>query len=186
MEWISEMTQKRISKKQDTCKTPVYKKKYNELTPSEKSQRKDFLEILSDSRNTRHSLTKLVREKNKSLSTGSRIKVKDVIDGTNSYRKIRGRWKPKRQDRLSVPKTIFENGKERSILTSDSRTRSQIGKYLNSVKRLKNKGDTKGLKKFRNKTVRDSNGKKHRLETNSKKILEIFERTEDIELRELY
>jgi len=181
------MTQKRTFKKQNTSKTPVYKKKYNELTPSEQFQRKElFLDILSDSRRTKHSLTKLVREKNNSLKPQNRIKVKDVIEGTNAYRKIRGRWKPKKQDRLSVPKTILTNGKERSIMTSDSRTRSQIGKYLNSVKQLKNKGDTTGLKKFRNKTVRDSRGKRHRLETNSEKILEILERTEDIELRELY
>lgn len=180
------MTQKRTSKKQSKKEIPAYKKKYNELTPYEKSKRKEFLDILSDSRNTKHSLTKLVREKNKSLEKGNKIKVKDVIEGTNAYRKVRRRWKPKKHDRLSFPKTILTDGREKSIMTDDSRTRSQIGKYLNAIKPLKNKGDEKALRKFKNRTVKDSTGKRYKLETDSHKILEILEKTEDIELKELY
>jgi hypothetical protein len=171
----------------DSRKRPVYKKDWIELTPKEKFERELYLDVLSEARKENRSLSRIVREKNESLSKKDRTSVKDVVGGTNAFTKIRGRWKPKKKDRISIPMNVFENGIDRSVQTRDSRVRSMIGRYHNAVKRyLNDNKDVSALRKFRNKRFRDADGKSHGFETDPEKLDKINRTIEEPEFYELY
>ena len=81
---------------------------------------------------------------------------------------------------------INEKGKEISIEINDSRTASAIGRYHNAVKQFLNTGKKEQLRKFKNKKIKDSNGKVHSFETNPEALIQINEAIEEPEFYQLY
>lgn len=77
---------------------------------------------------------------------------------------------------------INEEGKEKSIEVKNSRTAGVIGRYFNSIKHFLNTGDKSKLNRFKNKKIKDSSGRIHRLETNPENIIKINQRIEEPEL----
>lgn len=159
-------------------KTPIYKCRWNVLTPKQKFLRKISLDVLSQSRQSKKSLSKLAKENG--------ISLKAVINNTNAFRKIKGRWIPKKYDKITRSMIINENGKEVSIEINDSRKAALIGKYHNAVKQFLSIGDDSKLSKFQNKRIKDIDGKWHSFETETKKIIEINEKIEEPEFYEVY
>jgi hypothetical protein len=104
------------------------------------------------------------------------ISVSMARKNTNAFYRIRGHWRVKEVDHVPRQMVIYEDfGKDfwkEIVEVSDSRTASQIGEYHNNVKQYANTYSSKWLRKLlRRKTIRDSNGKRHRLETRPLAIL---------------
>jgi len=158
---------------------PLHKRPWKKLSPRQKMLREKSLTVLSELRNTK---TKTLPQ----AASDNDITVKNVIKHTNGFKKVNGKFVVKRWDRISRPMRINTDGKDQSVEIRDSRTASVVGRYHNAVKQFLNTGDKNNLIKFRNKKVKDSNGKIHRLETDPAKILFINERIEEPEFYELY
>lgn len=156
----------------------ISKRKWNELTPKEKSIRERSLTVLSQMRRGKKSLTRASKELG--------ISPKTVIKHTNAVKKSDGKWKAKRYDRIPRIMSINENGKEAWIEIDDSRHASTIGKYHNVVKNFLETDDKTELKCFEGKRVKDSDGNWHTLETDAYNIHEIKERKEEEEFFEIY
>ena len=159
--------------------TPLYKRPWSKLSPRQKLLREKSLTVLSEMRNT----------KSKTLQQSANdngITVKNVINHTNGFKKVNGKLVVKRWNRIQRVMKINTNSREKSIIIQDSRTASVVGRYHNAVKQFLNTGDKTKLSKFRNKKVKDSKGKLHKLETNSEEIIRINERIEEIEIWEVY
>ena len=141
--------------------------------------RERSLTVLSELRNT----------KNKTLpqaANDNNVSVKNVIKHTNGFKKVNGKPVVKRWDRIKRVMRVNTSGKEKSVEIRDSRTASVVGRYHNAVKQFLNTGDKTKLSKFRNKKIKDSKGKLHRLETNPDEIIRINQRIEEIEYYEVY
>lgn len=141
--------------------------------------REKSLTVISELRNT----------KSKTLSQAANdkgITVKNVIKHTNGFKKVNGRSVVKRWDRIKRVMRVNTGGKEKSVEIKDSRTASVIGRYHNAVKQFLNTGDKTKLSKFKNKKVKDSKGKLHKLETNPDEIIRINQRIEEPEFYEVY
>ena len=165
---------KRITKEN----RPIYRISWTLLSPKQKSIRERSLAVLSTSRKSNQSLSR--------ISKNHDISVETVIRNTNAFQKVNGKWIAKKFDRISRVLKINESGREKSIETSNSKTASTIGKYHNAVKQFLNTGDSKALQKFKKLKIKDSNGNIHSLETNTQKLIEINERIEEPEFYEVY
>ena len=163
------------SKKQ---KIPVYKLPWSILTPKQKLFRRRSLEVLSESRKSKDSLTTIAKKNEISLSA--------VIRNTRAFRKKGKRWLPKKHDKIPRMMIINENGKAISIEINDSRVATIIGRYHNAIKEFLNTGDKEKLLKFKNVKIKDSKGNFHELETNTRTIIEINEKIENPEFPEIY
>jgi hypothetical protein len=155
---------------------PVYKRSWSELTRRELILREKSLDVLSKVR------------RGQSLSSASKelhITTKTVIKHTNAFRKSKGRWIAKSQDRISRIMSIYENGKQEWIEISDSRTASKIGKYNSAVNEFLRSGNEDILKQFI-KPFKDSKGNLHYFETNPNKLYEIVESREELEFYDIY
>ncbi len=159
-------------------KTPFYKRRWNVLTPKQKFLRKISLDVLSQSRQSKKSLSKLAKENG--------ISLKAVLHNTNAFRKLNGRWVAKRFDKIPRVMVINEKGKEVSIELDDSRRAALVAKYHNAVKQFLSTGNNSKLEKFQNKRIKDIDGKWHSFETDTEKILEINEKIEEPEFYEVY
>ena len=160
-------------------KTPLHKKPWRNLTPKQKSLRTKSLLVLS----------KLRKSKSDSVSSVAKqngIAISTVINHTNGFKKVNGRLVVKQWDIVPRVMLINEDRKEKSIEVKNSRTAGVIGKYHNAVRHFLNTGDKSNLNKFRNKKIKDSSGKIHRLETNSDEIIKINQRIEEPEFFEVY
>lgn len=155
---------------------PVYKRGWSSINNKELIIRQKSLEVLSKVRHG-ESLTRASKE--------LKISPKAVIKNTNAFRKIRGKWIPKKFDKISRLMSIYENGKQEWIEINDSRTASKIGKYNNAVKEFLITGNEDVFKDF-TKTIRDSQGNIHYFETNPKNLLLISETIEEPEFYEIY
>jgi len=158
---------------------PLYKRPWRKLSPRQKLLREKSLAVISELRNT----------KNKTLpqaANNNDISAKNVIKHTNGFKKVNGKSVVKRWDRIKRMMRVNTKGKEKSIEIRDSRTASVVGRYHNAVKQFLNTGDKSKLSKFRNKKIKDSNGKLHRLETNPDEIIRINQRIEEPEYYEVY
>jgi len=155
---------------------PVYKRSWSELTKKELNLREKSLEVLSKVRNGK-SLYKASKELH--------IEPKTVIKYTNAFKKVKGKWIAKSQDRISRVMSIYENGKEEWIEVRDSRTASKIGKYNSAVNEFLRTGNKDVLRPFK-KPFKDSNGKLHYFETYPEKLYEIAESQEEPEFYEIY
>ena len=158
---------------------PLHKRAWSKLSPRQKLLREKSLTVLSELRNT----------KSKTLpqaASDNGITVKNVMKHTNGFKKVNGKPVVKRWDRIKRVMRINSDGKEKSIEIQDSRTASVVGRYHNAIKQFLNTGDKTKLSKFRNKKVKDSKGKLHRLETRPNKIIKINQRIEEPEFYEVY
>jgi hypothetical protein len=164
--------------KKEKKKIPIHKKSWKNLTPRQKSLRERSLEILSIAKKSKQSLSEIAKK--------NHVSVRTVINNTNAFKKVSNRFIPKKFDRISRVIKINENGKEKSIEIKDSRVASSIGSYHNAVKQFLNTGNKKSLSEFRNKRIKDAQGKLHKFETNPKKIIDINERIEEPEFYEIY
>lgn len=167
-----------MDSKKGKKKIPIHKKSWRHLEPEEKEIRVKSLEVLSESRTTKKSLTKIAKQKGISLKT--------VLHNTNAFKKVNRRWIAKRSDKISRSMTINEKGKKISIEINDSRHASIIGRYHNAVKEFLNTGNRKKLSEFSKIKIRDNNKKFHSFETRSKKIIQIEERIEEPEFVDVY
>jgi hypothetical protein len=104
----------------------------------------------------------------------------------NALHKRGGRDQAKPADRIPRSMGINSHGKQIVVTVNDSKTASMIGQYHNAVRQYLNTGDDSALKKFKNVTVIDSTGTKHRLETDGKKIQAIEAAKEEPEFFEIY
>ena len=156
----------------------VSTRSWNTLSPREQLVRERALEVLSHARRSGQSLSRLSRE--------YKISANVVLKATNSFKKVRGRWKAKKIDHISRKMEINENGKELFIEVTDSRYATLIGKYHSAVKEYLNTGNSDVLADFEGKRVRDSSDKWHTLETNPSAIREINARREEPEFYDIY
>ena len=166
------------TKKKRKKKIPIYKKSWIQLNSEEKDLRIRSLEVVSEARTTKKSLTKIAKQKG--------ISVKMVIHNTNAFKKVNRRWAAKKFDKILRSMIIDEKGKKISIEINDSRHASTIGKYHNAVKEFLSTGNKAKLLKFSKKKIRDSNGKLHSFEIRPKKIISIEEKVEEPEFRDVY
>jgi len=157
----------------------LHKRPWRKLSPRQKMLREKSLTVISELRNSK---TKTLPQ----TANDNGITVKSVIKHTNGFKKVNSKPVVKRWDRIKRVMRINTGGKEKSIEIRDSRTASVVGRYHNAVKQFLNTGDKTKLSKFRNKKVKDSNGKLHKLETNPDKIIRINQRIEEPEFYEVY
>jgi len=101
------------------------------------------------------------------------------------YRR-KGKLVAKKRDFIERRLNIYSEGKIKSILVSDSKYASRVGKYYNDVKKALETRDVSILKKYRRRKVKDSKGKWHKLETKLDKIHDIEEAKEEPEFFEIY
>jgi len=155
---------------------PVYKRSWSELTRRELILREKSLDVLRKVRNGQ-SLSKASRELH--------IKPETVIKYTNAFRKSKGKWIAKFQDRISRIMSIYENGKQQWVEIKDSRIASGIGRYNSAVNQFLRTGNEDVLKQFI-KPFKDSKGNLHYFETDPDKLNEIAESQEEPEFYEIY
>ena len=158
---------------------PLYRRPWRKLSPRQKMLREKSLAVISELRNTKSKTLPQVANDNN-------ITAKNVILHTNGFKKVNGKPVVKRWDRIKRVMRINTDRKEKSVEIKDSRTASVVGRYHNAVKQFLNTGDKSKLSKFRNKKVKDSKGKLHRLETNPDEIIKINQRIEEPEYYEVY
>lgn len=154
----------------------IYKRSWSSLNKRELLTRERSLEVLSKVKKGQ-SLTRSSRESHTSAKT--------VLKNTNAFKKLKGNWIAKSQDRISRTMNIYENGKQEWIEVRDSRTASRIGEYNNAFKQFLTTGNQDILKGF-DKPIRDVLGNLHHFETNPDKLYEIAESQEEPEFYEIY
>lgn len=160
-------------------KIPLHKRPWRKLTPRQKSLRTKSLSVLSALRKSKSNSARTVANQNDiSLST--------VIHHTNGFKKVNGRLISKQWDVVPRVMLINEDGKEKSIEVKNSRTSGVIGRYHNAVKYFLNTGDKSKISKFKNRKIKDSSGKIHKLETNPDEIIKINQKIEEPEFYEVY
>ena len=158
-------------------KVQQYRKSWRQLDPEEKELRERSLDVLSESRRTKKSLTKIAKQ--------NKISPRTVLRHTNGFKKIKNRWIPKRFDKISRSMIINENGKKISIDINDSRHASTISKYNNAVQALK-KGNRRKIKEFSKMKIKDSNKNIHSFETDPDVLIRIEERVKEPEFVDVY
>ena len=154
------------------------KTKWEKLTASFKSERLSALQVLNEMRKGK-TLTHSCKE----LGTSARIVKKHL---GKFIRKKGRRWVASKSDKIQRGMTIYSRGKIKSIIVISSKDASIIGQYFNAVRKFLDTRDSRELKLFKKVTIIDSEGKKHKLETNPDKILAIEEQKESPELFEIY
>lgn len=159
-------------------KNPVYRKPWNHLNAKQKELRIRSLEVLSEARTTKQSLTKIAKQNG--------ISPRTVRHNTNAFKKVNKRWVAKRSDKIPRSMIINKNGKKISIEVNDSRHASTIGRYHNVVKEFLSTENKEKLLKFSKKKIRDSKGRVHSFEINSKKLISIEEKVEEPEFVDVY
>ncbi len=140
------------------------------LTPKEWSARRRALEVVSEARRGKGSLTRLAEARG--------IAPKTVRRASGAFRKRGGRWVPTRRDRVERWLKSYEHGYRIEVSVRDSRTASLLSRYSNAVGRYLETGDPSGLAKFEGKTYVDAGGKTHFFETDPAAIRAAVERSE--------
>lgn len=140
------------------------------LTPKERLARRRALEVVSEARRGKGSLSKLARARGMSPKT--------VRRASGVFRKQGGRWVPTRSDRVERWLKSYENGSRVEVLVRDSRTASRLSRYSNAVGHYLESGDPSGLAEFEGKTYRDAYGTVHTFDTDPAAIRAAIERLE--------
>lgn len=101
--------------------------------------------------------------------------------------KSRGYWRAKPEDRIQVKMPMYARGEDSiRVVTTTSRDRSRIGKYLAAVGIAVNTGDASVLKPFENKSIVDAAEQKHIFETDLDDLYDILEAQREPEFQEIY
>jgi hypothetical protein len=140
------------------------------LTPKERLARRRALEVVSEARRGKGSLSKLARARGMSPRT--------VRRASGAFRKVGGRWLPTGSDRVERWLRSYEGGSRVEVLVRSSRTASLLSRYANAVGRYRETWDASGLKEFEGRTYRDAAGKVHTFETDPAALRDAFERAE--------
>jgi hypothetical protein len=140
------------------------------LTSKERLARRRALEVVSEARRGKGSLSKLARARGMSPKT--------VRRASGAFRKRGGRWVPTRSDRVERWLRSYENGTRIEVQLRDSRTASLLSRYSNAVGRYRETGDPTGLAEFKGKTYRDASGTVHTFEADPAALRDAFERSE--------
>lgn len=140
------------------------------LIPKERLARRRALEVVSEARRGKGSLSRLARARGMSPKT--------VRGASGAFRKQGGRWVPTRSDSVERWLKSYENGARVEVLVRDSRTASLLSRYSNAVGHYLGTGDPSGLAEFEGKTYRDANGAVHTFETDPAALRSIIERSE--------
>lgn len=149
------------------------------LSSSQKRDRNLSLEIL---REMRHGNT--LTEATSKLGVNKQFALKHL--GTH-LEKEGGRWQVTKTDSIQSEMLIYsESEGVTSIVVTNSRDRSRIGKYFAVVQKALKTGDPSGLEKFKDMKIKDANGNEYRLETNLERLYEIGETIEEPEFLEIY
>jgi hypothetical protein len=90
---------------------------------------------------------------------------------TNALYKVGDRWKVRKSDHVPRQMLIYENGRKETVEFADSRTASLIAEYFNCIKTCFETHNFYKLIRFRKKTFRDINGRRHRLDTNPRSVI---------------
>jgi hypothetical protein len=101
--------------------------------------------------------------------------------------KSRGKWRVTQTDRIEAEMLIYDrNHGQISIITTNSKDRSLIGKYFSSVQKALKNNDPSVLNKFKDRKIIDSEGKEHFFETDLERLYEITDAQEEPEFLEIY
>jgi hypothetical protein len=140
------------------------------LTQRERFQRQRSLEVASEARRGRGSLSRLARARG--------IAPKTVRRASGAFRKKGRRWVATQSDRVQRYLQTYEHGARKSVLVSDSRTATLLSRYANAVYHYLDTGDAGRLREFEGKTYIDARGKVHTIETDPAKLRAAVERSE--------
>jgi AraC-like DNA-binding protein len=141
-----------------------------QLSHREQLTRRRALEVVSEARRGKGSLSKLARARGMSSRT--------VRRASGAFRKQGGRWVPTRSDRVERWLKSYENGQRVEVLIRDSRTATLLSRYSNAVGHYIETGDARGFREFEGKTYRDAAGTVHTFETDPAAIRAAIERSE--------
>lgn len=140
------------------------------LTPKERFQRQRALEVVSEARRGRGSLSRLAR------ALG--IAAKTVRKASGGFRKRGGRWVATGIDRVQRYLKTYEDGARTDVLVADSRTATLLSRYANAVGTYLETGDSSALRAFEERTYRDAYGNVHTFETLPEALRAAAERSE--------
>jgi hypothetical protein len=140
------------------------------LTPREQMVRRRALEVTSEARRGKGSLSRLARARGMAPKT--------VRRASGAFRKLGSRWVPTRTDKVERWLKTFEKGFRTEVLIRDSRTATLLSRYANVVGRYRETGDPSGLGAFAGKTYRDATGRVHTFETDPAALRNAFEWSE--------
>jgi len=161
-----------------TKKATLELRKWNKLTPAQKTERVNSLSVLSRLRHGISSHKALLE-----FGTTEEMLKKHV--GKFLVRKHK-EFIATKTDSIQRGMQVYTKGKIKSIVVKNSKTASVIGQYFNAVRQSLRSGDTTILNPFRRIKIIDSKGKKHVLETRLAKLYEIEESKESPEDFEVY
>ena len=151
-------------------RAPPFRLPVAQLSRRELLTRRRALEVASEARRGKGSLSKLARARG--------IAPKTVRRASGAFRKKGGRWVPTRSDNVERWLKTYESGQRTEVRVRDSRTATLLSRYANAVGRYRETGDASGLEAFAGKTYRDAAGKVHTFETNPSALRDAFEQSE--------
>ncbi len=140
------------------------------LSPREMDTRARALEALAKSRREGSSLSR--------AAAAARTTPRTVRRYTAAYRKVEGRYRPTKWDRLERDMQVYEGGRLRPVRIRGSRTASLLGRHANAVKAYLETRDPRVLSPFRSVTFRDAKGRLRKLETDGARLVAAAERSE--------
>ena len=151
----------------------------DKLTPKQISKYEDSLEVLQIMRKQKMTLTKASKTVGISPKTVKRHL--GLVIQKRSNRII-----AKQNDNLPRKIRMYQNGKEIWIQVRGNKRAAEIARYHGAVGRMLNQGQADSMKKFENKSIKDTKGNMHKFETDSKKLRDIAKRREEPEFFSIY
>jgi hypothetical protein len=154
----------------EVARAPAYRLPVAQLSRRELLTRRRALEVVSEARRGKGSLSKFARARGMSPKT--------VRRAAGAFQKKGGRWVATRTDRVERWLKSYEGGHRIEVLVRESRTATLLSRYANAVGRYRETGDPSGLVEFEGKSYRDVTGKVHTFETDPAALRDAFERSE--------
>lgn len=111
---------------------------------------------------------KSLREAAKEFNINPKTAVR--LAGSALRKKSNGRYVARKSDRLTRVLTKLTTKGTEEIVVRDSRTATTLAEYWEAVRKYLQTGDKTDLRKFRGKTITDSDGKKARLITKTAEL----------------
>ena len=100
--------------------------------------------------------------------------------------KRKNQWFAKKNDNFQRHVNIFENGKPVSIIVRNNRDAAIIARYRIAISKFKVSRDPSHLEEFKQITIIDAYGDKHKLETDPQTLLDLGQIIQDYELFPVY